>query len=272
VIKYGICNEIFKDWEWEKTCEYVSRIGYHGIEIAPFTFASSVTQIDSKKRKDIKNIAKRYNLEIIGLHWLLVSPEGLYINTKDFDLREKTKKYFFELIKFCSDLNGKIMVIGSPKQRNIPEGMTYNEAWKISKDFFSDCVKIAERENVILCLEPLPVVETNIFNTVDEVIKFVKDINHPNFKMILDVKSMSAESKPISLLIKSAKDFVMHIHVNDANRKGPGFGNTDFIPIAKALKDIKYDGYLSVEVFDFTPNPETIAEKSLKYLESIWKK
>ncbi|MFH1825165.1 MAG: sugar phosphate isomerase/epimerase family protein [Candidatus Firestonebacteria bacterium] len=272
MIKYGLCSEIFKEWEWEKTCKYVSKIGYHGIEIAPFVFAESVTQIDSKKRKEIKDISKKYNLEITGLHWLLTSPKGLYITTIDSDLREKTKNYFFELIKFCSDLGGRIMVIGSPKQRNIPEDMTYEEAWKISKDFFNDCSKIAKKESVYLCLEPLPIDETNIFTTVEEVVKFVKEINHPNFKMIVDVKSMSAEGKPISALIKSAKDFVLHIHANDSNRRGPGFGNTDFIPIAKALKDINYNGYLSVEVFDFTPNPETIAEKSLEYLKSIWKK
>jgi sugar phosphate isomerase/epimerase len=60
---------------------------------------------------------------------------------------------------------------------------------------------------------------------------------------------------------------VAHVHANDANRRGPGFGETDFGPIAKTLADIGYKGWVSVEVFDYSPDPETIARQSLAYLQ-----
>ncbi|MBT5877214.1 MAG: sugar phosphate isomerase/epimerase, partial [Candidatus Latescibacteria bacterium] len=47
---------------------------------------------------------------------------------------------------------------------------------------------------------------------------------------------------------------------------GPGFGDVDFVPILKALRDVDYSGYGSVEVFDFTPGGETIARESFKTL------
>ena len=127
-MKLGICSEVFNGWDWEETCEFVKKTGYDGIEIAPFTLAKSVDLISTAKRAELRAVAKSHALEIIGLHWLLVSPEGLAITTADDALRDKTKAYFFELIRFCSDLGGKVMIVGSPKQRNVPEGMSYATA------------------------------------------------------------------------------------------------------------------------------------------------
>ncbi len=271
-MKIGICSEVFNGWDWEKTCAFVKKTGYDGIEIAPFTLAKSVELIDAARRAELKSIAKKHDLEIIGLHWLLVSPEGLAITTTDKTLREKTKLYFFELIRFCSELGGKVMIIGSPKQRNIPEGMPQATALSEAKDFFLACAEEAKKRGVMLCLEPLSTAETNIFSTAQEALSFVKELAHPNFKMMLDVKAMSSEKKAIPDIIKDCKGYFEHIHVNDENKCGPGFGKTDFIPIAAALKANGYERYISVEVFDFTPGPEAIAEKSFKYLESIFKK
>ncbi|MGH7967739.1 MAG: sugar phosphate isomerase/epimerase family protein, partial [Limisphaerales bacterium] len=61
-----------------------------------------------------------------------------------------------------------------------------------------------------------------------------------------------------------------HFHANDKNLKGPGFGDVDFKPIAAALKETGYDGYVSVEVFNFEDGAETIATKSLQYLRSVF--
>ncbi|MBN1445098.1 MAG: sugar phosphate isomerase/epimerase, partial [Candidatus Omnitrophica bacterium] len=60
-----------------------------------------------------------------------------------------------------------------------------------------------------------------------------------------------------------------HFHVNDRNLGGPGFGDVDFAPIIRALKDAGYGGWLSVEVFDFSPGPEAIAKKSIEYLKKF---
>ena len=135
-----------------------------------------------------------------------------------------------------------------------------------------DCAKEAKMAGVTLCLEPLSTAETNIFSTAKETLDFVKELAHPNFKMMLDVKAMSSESKPIPSIIEDCKGYFEHFHANDENKNGPGFGKTDFVPIEAALSSAGYNKYVSVEVFDFTPGAELIAEKSYKYLDSIFKK
>lgn len=266
-MKFSVCNELFENWDLEKVFEFVSSIGYDGVEIAPFTLADSVTEISQDQRKQIRQKAEQYGVEVVGLHWLLVKPEGLYLNHPDDGVRNRTRDYLLELIRFCGDLGGKTMVVGSPKQRNVIEGLSYQRAWELTKRTLADCVELAHERNVILCFEALPQSETNFINTAEEAVKLVREINHPNFRLMLDVKAMCSEKKPIPQIIEENRKYLVHVHANDANRRGPGFGDVDFVPIAEALKRIGYAGYVSVEVFDFRPDPETIARKSLEYLQ-----
>jgi len=267
-MRFSICNEFCEGWKIEDVFQMARRIGYDGVEIAPFTLAESVTAISAAERARIREAAARTGIEIVGLHWLLVSPKGLYINCPDDVLRRKTRDYLIELIHFCGDLGGRVMVLGSPKQRNVLDGQTYAATWERTKTVFWTCARAAEERGVTLCIEPLGRGEANFIYTAQEAIRMAQEVNSPNFKIILDVKAMSDEGRPLPEIIRSAKAWVGHFHANDANRRGPGFGDTDFAPIFAALKDIRYAGYVSVEVFDFKPDPETIARKSFDYMQA----
>lgn len=269
-MQFAICNEIFKGWKLEESMAYAAKAGYDAIEIAPFTIANYVTDISATERKQIREAAARANLAISGIHWVLVQAQGMYLNHPDKAVRARTVKYCCDLVDFCADIGGHIMVVGSPKQRNVMDGISQEQAWEWATETFGASVRHALARGLTICLEPLSPAETNFINTAAEAIRFVKQFHSPSFKIILDVKAMSSEAKPIPQIIQESWPHFAYFHANDKNFKGPGFGEIDFKPIAAALKGVGYGGYVSVEVFNFDEGPEAIATRSLEYLKSVF--
>ena len=261
-------NETFQGWEWEPTCRFVADTGYDGIEIAPFTLAEDVRQIDVARRREIRSVADSAGLEIVGLHWLLVSPNGLSMTCADGEVRRRTSEYVTALVEFCGDVGGRIMVFGSPAQRRIADGDTTEVASTRFLEALLPALDRAADLGVTICLEPLPPPEANFLLTLKEASDLIALLDHPAARTIFDVKSASSEDRALPELIREFAPLIAHVHANDANRRGPGFGDTDFQPVLGTLMEIGYSGYVSVEVFDYSPDPETIARESLRYLRS----
>ncbi len=269
-MQFAICNEIFQNWKLERAMDFAAKAGYDALEIAPFTLAKHVTDIPAADRKQIRESASRAGIAISGIHWVLAQTEGMYLTHSDPAIRERTANYFCELARFCADIGGHIIVVGSPKQRNVLPNVTPQQAWDWAKETFGPSVKLARECGITICLEPLAPTETNFINTAEEAIRFVQQFSSPSFKIILDVKAMCSESKPIPQIIRASWPNFAYVHANDKNLKGPGFGEVDFKPIAAALKEVGYDNVVSVEVFNFDEGPEVIATKSLAYLKQVF--
>ncbi|MBN2314277.1 MAG: sugar phosphate isomerase/epimerase, partial [Sedimentisphaerales bacterium] len=133
--KYAMCNESMAELSWAEQCRIIGNAGYQGVEIAAFTLVKEgVQEISPAKRKEMVSTMKRAGIECVGLHWLLAPPpKGLHFTTPDAAVRRKTMAYFNELIDFCGDLGGEVMIFGSPKQRNT-QGIPVKEA----KKYFAD--------------------------------------------------------------------------------------------------------------------------------------
>ena len=269
-MKFAICNEIFQGWQLEDTFAYAAQAGYQGVELAPFTLANSVNDLSAAQRRHIREAADRAGVQVVGLHWLLVKPEGLHLSAPDPALRERTSRYFCDLVDCCADLGGGVMVIGSPKQRSVLPGVMPEQAWAWATAALRDPVARAAARGVVLCLEPLAPLETNFINTAAEAIRFTAQFGSPHFKIVLDVKAMCSEAIPMPQIIRESWPRFAHFHANDANLKGPGFGEVDFAPIAAALQAVGYDGWVSVEVFKFEEGPEAIATRSVDYLKRMF--
>ena len=266
-MKYAICNETFVDWEHERICHRAAELGYTGLEVAPFTLAPRITDVSAARRTELRRQAESAGMPIIGLHWLLAKTEGFYLTTPDAAIRATTADYFIALAEACAELGGHLMVLGSPLQRNLLPGVSHAEADRYALDTLARCLPTLERTGVTLCLEPLGPSETDYLNTAAEAVALMKKLDHPNVKLHLDVKAMSTESMPIPDVIRANAKHTAHFHANDPNRRGPGFGDVKFEPIFAALKESKYNGWVSVEVFDYSPNPETIARESIAYMK-----
>jgi sugar phosphate isomerase/epimerase len=266
-MKFALCNEMFEGRPMAQVCSIASRLGYHGIEIAPFTLGDSAENISATLRKETRRVISDSGLETVGLHWLFAGPKGLHITTMDNKIWGRTRDYLSCLLDLCFDLGGKVLVLGSPKQRSLQSGQTFQQAQIRACDLLASVLDKARSLDLTICIEPLSPVETDFINTVAQGMEIVRQINHPNLKIHLDVKAMCSEPAPVPDIIRSVKaEDIGHFHVNDANLYGPGMGNVDYAPIAKAICDIGWDKWLSVEVFKYDPDPETIARKSIEYL------
>jgi sugar phosphate isomerase/epimerase len=265
-MKFATCNEHFEGWAFDRLCRYVKSIGYDGVELAPFTLAPTITDLGADRRAELRQQAADAGVEIIGLHWLLAGTQGLYLTSPDKDVRVRTADYLGSLAQATSDLGGQVMVFGSPKQRSLLPGVSLEQAFDYATDTFRAAMPAIADANVTLCMEPLAPAETDFVNTCAEGASLMEAVGHPNFVLHLDVKAMSSEQTPVVDLIRQYIPRAGHFHANDPNRRGPGFGDVDFVPIFRALQDAGYDRWVSVEVFDYTPDPETIAVKSIEYM------
>ena len=268
-VKFAICQELFEGWDWERQCRFASEVGYTGLEVAPFTLAGRITDVSADRRRELRHQAESAGLEIIGLHWLLAKTEGLHLTTADESMRRATADYLVALGDACADLGGEVLVFGSPGQRNLQPRVTEEQAYENAAEVFRKAMPAIGSRGVRLCMEPLTSKETNFINTCADAMRLVEMVGDAHFCLHQDVKAMlGAERESIPVLIKKYAPHVGHFHVNDTNLLGPGMGETDFAPIFRALLESKYSGWVSVEVFDYSPGCETIARKSFEYMRA----
>ncbi len=271
-MKFAICHELFTDWDWPKQCQFIQETGYTGIEVAPFMLAERIGDVPQAVRQEMRKQAEDHGLSIIGLHWLLAKTEGLHLTTSDAAMRKATAGYLVELGNACADLGGELMVFGSPFQRNLEDGMTREAAYENAAEVFREALPQMADRGVRICMEPLTPKETNFINTCADAVELMDRVNQPNFCLHQDVKAMlGAETDSLPDLIERYKAITGHFHVNDTNLLGPGMGETDYVPLFEALLKSGYAGWVSVEVFDYSPGAEVIAKESFQNMQEALK-
>ncbi|HEX5106220.1 MAG TPA: sugar phosphate isomerase/epimerase family protein [Pirellulaceae bacterium] len=266
-MRFAICNETFQDWPFEKAFAFAAELGYTGLEIAPFTINTNAYQISAAKRAEVRKQAEAAGLEIIGLHWLLAKTTGYYLTTPDDPVRGKTADYLAELARLCRDLGGSVMVLGSPMQRNLLPGVSHEQAMELAADCLRRAMPTLEDCGVTLAVEPLGPKDGTFLLTADLGARLCEMVASPHCRLHLDCKAMASESKPIPQILREQAKLLAHFHANDPNMRGPGMGDLDFVPIFRALAEIDYRGWVSVEVFDYEPGVEALARESIEYME-----
>jgi sugar phosphate isomerase/epimerase len=273
-MRFATCNEMFEGWSWVDTVRAIAEAGYDGVEIAPFTLAdadaaSDVADLSPADRATLRRQAEDAGIAVAGLHWLFVTPAGLHATTDDAATRQRTTAYLQELIRFCGDLGGEVMIVGSPKQRDVQPGVAYETAWARFVEMIEACVDLAAERRVILCLESIPADQGNFVTGLDEAVRMVQQVDHPNFQTMWDVHNAHQEQEPLPDLVRRNMRYIQHVHVQEMDGGYPGSGDFDLSAILRVLQEENYQGYVSAEVFDFSPGPEFIARETIKHLKSV---
>ncbi|MBL6946699.1 MAG: sugar phosphate isomerase/epimerase [Rhodospirillales bacterium] len=271
-MRIALCNEVIREMDFAAQCEFAAKSGYDGLEVAPFTLDENPHLLPANRRAEIRRAATDSGISITGLHWLLISPEGLSLNSPDDALRARTVDVMERLVGLCADLGGSVLVHGSPKQRSVPEGEDPAPWLERTLDTLRAAARAAENAGVTYCIEPLSSKETNFVTTIAEAVQIVDEVGSPAFRTMIDNKAATPmEDMPVADLIDKwlPTGKVAHIHLNDSKLRAPGQGEDKFQPILAALKRQGYMGVVGVEPFIYEPDGPATAAYAIGYLRGI---
>ena len=216
--------------------------GYAFIEAHALSFL--IPQEDDAAFEKHLAIAKKTTTPIYSTNVLFPGDIRLTGNGVDTAL---IARYVEIAMRRAKQIGIKIVVLGSGGARQVPEGFPHNEA---RKQFIEVCRvmgNIAQRHNITITVEPLNSGENNFINTVAEGLAIVKEVDHPNVRLLADIFHMMREGESPESIVQ-AGDYLRHCHIAEMERRTPpGVAGDDFTPYLKALKEISYKGNIAIE-------------------------
>jgi len=278
-MNYGICNEHFPDGSLSETVRILAEMGYDGVEITPWTVVDSPLEADRETLNAVRETVENAGLEVIGVPRVFAAGDSEYhIGHPEASVRDRTGRYLASIVDLCASIGGSVVIFGSPNQRTVPEGTDSTTVWRNAVETFSDerLLEQLEATDVTLCMEPISPAYTNFVTTTAEAIEFAEDVGHPNVGVALDGFHLARESRPVTECIRDAFQHLEHFHSDGDTGRGAAEGTLEYGPIVETLKDIGYDGYLSLEIHEliFEGGASTLdavetARSSIDYLQSV---
>jgi D-psicose/D-tagatose/L-ribulose 3-epimerase len=271
-MRIALCNEVIAPMPFPQQCEYAAKLGYDGLEIAPYTLSEEPHRMGTARIAAARAAAEDAGIALTGLHWLLIKPAGLSISAKDEGTRKKTVDVMLSLVDLCAELGGKYLVHGSPQQRRVEAGETRAAAMARAKECFAAVAERAQKAGVVYCIEPLSSEQTPLINTLEEAAGMVAEIGSSSIRTMIDCSSAGRmEKEPLNALVDRwlPKGVIAHVQVNDRNRRGPGQGEQRFAPLFSSLKKNGYGGDVAVEPFDYVPDGPGAAARAIGYIKGI---
>jgi len=271
-MRIALCNEVIAPMPFPKQCEYAAKLGYDGLEIAPYTFSDEPHRLGSAQIAAARAAANDAGVAVTGLHWLLIKPAGLSISTRDDAVRRRTVEVMLALVDQCAELGGRYLVHGSPHQRRVEPGESKGEALARARDCFAAVAERAEKAGVLYCIEPLASDQTPLINTLQEAAALVESIGSRAVRAMLDCSAAGRmETAPLAALVDRwlPSGVLAHVQLNDRNRRGPGQGEQRFAPLFAALARHGYSGDIAVEPFDYVPDGPAAAARAIGYVRGL---
>lgn len=266
-MKLSISNIAWEDSELNIYLDLLKKLGCDGIEIAPSCIWSEPVSATMEERKKLRELISNHGLEVVGFHALLYThPELKIFDGKE--AYEKTVDYVKSLSRLCGDLGGRVMVFGSPRNRERGR-RDLEECLSIASEFFYSLAIEAERYNVFICIEPLQ--QNCDFTTTSlEGLNLVKQVSHPNFRLHLDVRAMQEAGEDYCDIFSKCTDVLEHVHVGDTNLSPPGYDGFNHSSIGTALKKTGYNKYVSIEMRQGFGPPQKVIEESVEHIKNYY--
>jgi len=249
---------IFAGANLENSFRKTAKFGFDGIEL----MLKNPSLLDGDA---IRGLLSRYGLGLAGLcTGQVYGEDGLGLVGLGPEVSQRAMERMRAIVDFGAEFGeGTIVNIGRSRGRvdeSDPEG-----SWREAVAAFQELADYARPKGVRLALEPINHYEVNYILTTQEGLQMARDVDRPNFGLMLDVYHMNIEDVDIYESLREARQHCWHIHFTDNNRKWPGNAHLDFAGIIKTLREIEYQGFVSAEIFPW-PDPDTAARHTIEYL------
>lgn len=229
-------------------CARAAELGFDAVEIFP---PAAETLNASSTARLLASHGLKCAAVGTGAGWVR---HKLRLTDPDAAVRRQAVEFINAIIDVGGEL-GAPVIIGSMQGR-WGDGVTREQAVQWLGEALAALAGRAARRGVLVLYEPLNRYETNLFNRQGEAAAFLRTLTAPNVKLLCDLFHMNIEEASMADALRAVGPLVGHVHFADSNRQAIGWGHTDMKPIMAALREIKYDGFLSAEVL---PLPDSIA-------------
>jgi len=240
-------------------CREAKRLGFDAVEV----FAPGDVDAAALRRSLDDNGLKMAAMGT-GAGWVL---HRLTLTSPDAEKRQQASRYIHDVIDLAGSF-GAPAIIGSMQGRH-GEGVDKKKATAYLVESLVPLSEHARKHGVPLLLEPLNRYETNLINTVEDGVRLLGSLATDNVKLLVDLFHMNIEEADVAAAIRAGANAIGHVHFVDSNRRPAGCGHTDFAPIAAALRDIQYNGYLSAEALPY-PDPVAAASRTMQTYQKFF--
>lgn len=194
-----------------------------------------------------------------------VLPNGTHVGSADADIRRKTVGHLADCVKATAEAGARILAgpLYSPVGY-LPGRRRTADEWKWAVEAFQTLGPVAAQHGVTLCIEPLNRFETYFLNTAADVAALCDEVGHPNVGALFDTFHANIEEKDIAAGIRTVARHLKHVHTCENDRGTPGSGHVEWDAVFAALREVGYDGWLTIESFGF-------AVGGISAAASIWR-
>jgi D-psicose/D-tagatose/L-ribulose 3-epimerase len=234
------------DWDvdFHPFVDKVADLGFDILEVN----AGTIANMTSTERKALKEHADAHD---IILSYCIGLPAAYDVASENAAIRKRGLEYLEKMIVGIGEMGGGPLggITYSYWPGTLPENGDKRLIVDRSIASMKEVAKMAVENNVVMVLEVVNRFEQFIMNCCDEALDYVKRVDNPNVKIMLDTFHMNIEEDTIGGAIEKAGPYLGHLHIGENNRRPPGYGHIPWGELATALKKINYQGYIVMEPF-----------------------
>lgn len=268
-MKLSISNIALPALDHDNLLPDLFALGLEGLEIAPSRrWSSTWHDLRGADVADYRRKIEDAGLEIVGLHSLLYDqPELSLFGTSG--QRDGLFQFFMHLSGICRDLGGRTLIWGGGRRRG---AIAADLARAIAIDFFGELCESIGDHGTCFCLEPLGPADTDFIHTVSDSLDIVRAVDRPALRVQIDAKALYDNDEFDIATFRAGAQALVHYHANEPGLEILGSsGKIDHHAAGKFLREIGYDGYVSIEQKMIGPeNPLAAIERSVSLLKEAY--